>query len=42
MNDFDNDMDELTKKAFEVMYKGIGIVVIVGITALLIALICWK
>ena len=42
MNDFDNDLDELTKQAFEIMWKGIGLVVIIGGTALLIGLICYK
>ena len=42
MRDFDNDMDELTQKAFEIMWKGIGLVVIIGGTALLLALICYK
>ncbi len=42
MNDFDNDMDELTRQAFEIMWKGIGIFTIIGLTALLIGLICWK
>lgn len=42
MNDFDNDMDELTRKALELMWKGIGLVVIIGGTALLIGLICYK
>ena len=42
MRDFDNDLDELTKQAFEIMWKVIGLVVIIGGTALLIGLICWK
>ena len=42
MNDFDNDFEEYYKKLEARMWKGIGFFVIVGVTTLLIALICYK
>ena len=42
MNDFDNDIDTIYKEAKEIMYKGLGISFIIGLTAVLIALIVYK
>jgi len=42
MRDFDNDMDEITKQAFRTMYKGLGLLTIIVLTALLILGVCYK
>ena len=42
MDQFDNDFNDYVKKLERRMWKSLGYIFIIGITALFIALICYK